>query len=90
MLSIHVERASSGISGVRLPDGVVHGLDLIFNMMSASLDTVVSAEWRDTAEGLLERIRDGVHSLSDYPDQEVQVRWAERSDGMWCALFAPV
>ncbi|GMH63441.1 hypothetical protein TrST_g1634 [Triparma strigata] len=72
MLSIHVERASSGVSGVLLPDGVVHGLDLIFNMMSASLDTVVSAEWRDTAEGLLERIRDGVHSLSDYPDQEVQ------------------
>ncbi|GMH60521.1 hypothetical protein TL16_g03070 [Triparma laevis f. inornata] len=72
MLSIHVERASSGVPGVLLPDGVVHGLDLIFNMMSASLDTVVSAEWRGTAEGLLERIRDGVHSLSDYPDEGLQ------------------
>ena len=73
MLSIHCEsvqlmqeNGETESNMLLLPDAVVDGLDLIFNMVSASLDHIVPREWRESAEFLLDQMRSGVHSLTEY------------------------
>ena len=75
MLSIHCESVNllkengeTDSHMLLLPDTVVNGLDLIFNMMTASLDHIVPEEWRDSAEAILVQMRSGVHSLSEKDD----------------------
>ncbi|GMH67984.1 hypothetical protein TrRE_jg9767 [Triparma retinervis] len=72
MLSIHCESVNllkengeTESHMLLLPDTVVNGLDLIFNMITASIDEIIPEEWRGSAEAILNQMRSGVHSLSE-------------------------
>ena len=66
MLQIQCERLTEGEkgegkAGVLLPDGVVNGLDLVLNMLTAAMDDGLPTEWKEAGVGLLERLRGNIH-----------------------------
>jgi hypothetical protein len=69
VMGMHYETAngSDGQHDVYLPDSVIDGMDMIFNMVSAAMENMGMDEtWRDSVQGILASLQQGVHSLKDY------------------------
>ena len=75
-MNMHYESINGeGGHALFLPESVVDGMDLIFNMISAAMEEMgIDENWRESCQGLIMSLKEGVHSLNDLKKDDSAVR----------------